>query len=68
MQSELQFMVAAIIAAGFGFIVAKDAERRGMNPLFWGLGTFFLLIVFLPLYILIKKPEYKQEIKTQNEE
>jgi hypothetical protein len=45
-------MVAAIVA---GF-VAKDANKRGMNAKFWFFGVFLLLIVFLPIYLLSRKP------------
>jgi len=36
--------------------VAKDAKMRGMSSLGWGIGTFLVLVVFLPLYLLIRKP------------
>ncbi len=35
--------------------VWRDAERRGMSPR-WGLAVGLLLIVFLPLYFLVRKP------------
>ena len=46
------FVIAAIIA----FWVGSDANKRGMNGILWGIGTFLLCIVFLPLYLIIRKP------------
>lgn len=43
----------AIIAAVF---VGADASKRGMNSLGWAIGTFFLCIIFLPLYLIVRKP------------
>ena len=36
--------------------IARDANRRGMNGLLWGLGVFLICIVFLPLYLIVRKP------------
>jgi hypothetical protein len=58
-----EFLVAIIIASGFGLIVAKDAKEYRMNPLFWGLGTTLLLIIFLPLYIFIRIYHKKENDK-----
>ena len=49
---------------GFGFIielliaiwVATDANKRGMNGVAWAIGVFFLCIVFLPIYLIVRKP------------
>ncbi len=43
----------ALIAAIF---VAVDANKRGMNAIGWAIGTFLLCIIFLPLYLIIRKP------------
>lgn len=48
----LGLMIAAVVA---GF-VANDARKRGMDAVGWFFGVFFLLIVFLPLYLLERKP------------
>lgn len=48
----------------FGFIVdliaaiwvAWDARRRGMNSVGWAIGVFLILILFLPLYLILRKP------------
>ena len=52
----MAFFVGACIAAVIGFLVAQDANSRGMSGVGWGLGTFLLCIVFLPLYLLVRRP------------
>jgi hypothetical protein len=49
-------VLAALAAAAIAFFVAKDANSRGMNGLLWGLGVFFLCIIFLPIYLFVRKP------------
>lgn len=44
-----------VIAAAIGFWVATDAKKRGMS-FWWGVGTFLICIVFLPLYLIMRKP------------
>jgi hypothetical protein len=46
------FLIALIIAV----LVAQDANKRGMNGVLWGIGVFLLCIVFLPLYLIVRKP------------
>jgi hypothetical protein len=40
---------------GVSYWVRQDAIRRNMNPL-WGIGVGLMLIFFLPLYLLVRKP------------
>ena len=49
-------IIPLLIAATVGFFVGQDAKKRGMNSIGWGLGTFLLMIVFLPLYFILRKP------------
>jgi hypothetical protein len=44
--------ISTIVAA----LIARDASRRGMNASGWFVGVFVLLIVFLPLYLMVRKP------------
>lgn len=37
--------------------VYQDAERRGNNATTWALGTFLLVIIVLPLYLLMRNEE-----------
>jgi len=54
---------------GFGFIialliaiwVATDANKRGMNGVAWAIGVFFLCIIFLPIYLIVRKPLLAQQ-------
>lgn len=46
-------LIIALIAAVW---VAYDARKRGMNSVGWAIGTFLLLILFLPLYLILRKP------------
>ncbi|MEM1327416.1 MAG: hypothetical protein AAGI23_15740 [Bacteroidota bacterium] len=50
-------IIGMTIAAVVAFLVAKDAQQRGMNPGLWALGVFALMIVFLPLYLILRKPK-----------
>ena len=49
---EFGFLIALIV----GILVGQDANKRGMNGIGWGLGVFLLMIVFLPIYLIIRKP------------
>jgi len=46
-------MIIALIVA---ILVGNDAEKRGMNGFGWGAGVFLLMILFLPLYFIVRKP------------
>jgi len=50
--SNLILLVVLVIAV----LVALDASKRGMNALGWFLGTSLLCIIFLPLYLIVRKP------------
>lgn len=45
-----------LIAALIAVLVGVDASKRGMNSVGWAIGTFLLCIVFLPLYLIVRKP------------
>jgi hypothetical protein len=47
--------------------VGKDATKRGMNAWGWGIGVFLLLIIFLPLYFILRKPKKTFVKFTENE-
>jgi len=53
---ELFFFVGVIIAAAAGFAIGKDAEKRGMDPVVWGLLTGLFLFPFLFVYLAVRKP------------
>lgn len=45
-----------MVAAAIAFFVYTDAKKRGMNAVLWAIGTFLVCIVFLPLYLILRKP------------
>lgn len=49
-------LIGLIIAAALGVWVYRDAESRGMSGIGWGLFTFFLCIIALPVYLIVRKP------------
>ena len=60
-------MLAAgmLMAAIVGVFIAKDASKRGMNEFGWGIGVFLALIVFLPLYLIVRKPLLPEVIEQE---
>jgi hypothetical protein len=61
------FILVVMIAIGaiVAVITAKDAGKRGMNEFGWGLGVFLVLIVFLPLYLIVRKPLLPEVIEQE---
>ncbi|HEY1501721.1 MAG TPA: zinc ribbon domain-containing protein [Acidobacteriaceae bacterium] len=49
-------VIGLLIAAAIAFWVYTDAKKRPMNAIGWAIGTFLLCIVFLPLYLIMRKP------------
>ena len=45
-----------IIAVIVGVLIAKDANNRGMNGAAWGFFVFFVCIIALPIYLIVRKP------------
>ena len=50
-------LIGLLVAAAIAFWVYKDAETRGMNGILWGIFTFLLCIVALPVYLVVRKPQ-----------
>jgi MFS family permease len=50
-----------IIAALIAVWVAQDANKRGMNGIAWAIGVFLLCIIFLPIYLIVRKPLLAQQ-------
>ncbi|WP_439184532.1 hypothetical protein [Carboxylicivirga taeanensis] len=57
---ETPQLIGALVALTVALFVAKDAEKRGMNPWGWGAFVFLMLIIGLPAYFIARKPK-KQE-------
>ena len=49
-------LIGLIIAAVVAFLIAQDAESRGMSFNGWGIFTFLLCIVAIPVYLVVRKP------------
>jgi len=50
-------VLALIIALIVAILIGNDASKRGMNSWGWGIGVFALMIIFLPLYFIVRKPK-----------
>ncbi|HEX9996244.1 MAG TPA: zinc ribbon domain-containing protein [Abditibacterium sp.] len=64
--AQLFGIIVAATVAGF---VAADAKRRGLPPLSifgWGAGVFMALIVFLPLYLFLRKRDGVKPVSPLN--
>ncbi|MDB9813608.1 hypothetical protein OAC45_04000 [Gammaproteobacteria bacterium] len=48
--------IGIIIAAVIGVLIGKDANTRGMNGTAWGIFTFLLCIIALPIYLIVRQP------------
>lgn len=50
-------LIGVVIAAGVAAWVYSDAlARKARHPILWGLGTFLLLIVVLPAWLIMRPP------------
>lgn len=49
-------LVSLLIPLLAAIFVGRDASKRGMSAWGWGIGVFLLLIIFLPLYFIMRKP------------
>ena len=58
---ELVGIVIAVIAALFVLFHARIRQLSLWAAIGWAIGTFFLLIIVLPVYLLIHGPEPKQD-------
>lgn len=45
-----------LIALAVAFWVGQDAQKRGMNPIGWGIFVFLIMIIGLPVYLATRKP------------
>ena len=52
----MEIFIGLIIAAIIGVIIAKDASARGMSGVGWGLFTFLICIVAIPIYLIVRRP------------
>lgn len=51
-------LLVLVISLAVSLWVYSDAKKRGASATAWAVGTFLLLIVFLPLYLIVRpKPQ-----------
>lgn len=60
-------MILLLIPLSIGIWVAIDASKRGMNAPLWGLLTFLILIIGLPLYLIERKKNPIRETLSKSE-
>ena len=64
-------LLAILIPFLVGLWVASDAKKRGLSRgavIGWFLGVFFFLIVFLPLYLILRGMNKSSAPKSEEEE
>lgn len=49
-------LLGLVIAIVIAILIGKDANRRGMSGFGWGLFTFLVCIVAIPIYLIVRKP------------
>jgi hypothetical protein len=52
----MEMFFGLIIAAIVGVLIGKDASERGMSGLGWGLFSFLICIIAVPIYLIVRKP------------
>jgi hypothetical protein len=50
------FFIGLVIAAVIGVLIGKDAQSRGMSGLGWGIFSFLVCIIAVPIYLVVRKP------------
>jgi hypothetical protein len=52
----MEIFIGLVIAAIVGVLIGKDAASRGMSGIGWGLFSFFICIIAVPIYLVVRKP------------
>ena len=55
-----------VISIVSGVLIARDANSRGMNGWGWGIFTFLVLIVAVPIYVIVRKPHMTNELPSNS--
>ncbi|MFH2143754.1 MAG: hypothetical protein ABIJ97_15120 [Bacteroidota bacterium] len=50
-----------LIALAVAIAIGKDAKSRGMNEWVWGIFTFLVLIIAVPVYFIVRKPKVEKK-------
>lgn len=57
----MDWFFGVVVAGIIGVLIGKDAAARGMSGVGWGIFTFALCIVAVPIYVVVRKPRLHQE-------
>jgi hypothetical protein len=49
-------LIHLVISVACAAFVYSDATKRGMNAIGWGIGALILWFIFLPAYLIMRKP------------
>lgn len=52
----MELVLGLIIAAVVAVLIAKDAASRGMSAFGWGIFTFLVCFIAVPIYVIVRKP------------
>ncbi|HIA48612.1 MAG TPA: hypothetical protein EYN96_11745 [Candidatus Hydrogenedentes bacterium] len=55
-QSIMEILIGPLLALVIGIIIGRDAASRGMSGIGWGLFTFLICIIAIPIYLIVRKP------------
>ena len=61
MDEGLSTLIGLIIAIVIGILIGQDAKSRGMSGIGWGLFTFAICIIAIPIYLVVRKPRLEDE-------
>lgn len=54
-------ILAFLIPLSAAIVVGRDAAERNMNAWGWGIFTFFILILAVPIYLMVRDPKGPKE-------
>jgi hypothetical protein len=60
MEDSVFTLFGVILAAIVAVIIGRDASSRGMSGLGWGIFTFLICIVGIPIYLIVRKPRISE--------
>jgi hypothetical protein len=55
------FVIGLVIAAVIGVLIGKDAESRGMSGIGWGIFSFLICVIAVPIYLVVRKPRVDEQ-------
>lgn len=57
----MEVLFGLVIAAIVGVLIGKDAASRGMSGVGWGLFSFLICIIAVPIYLVVRKPRLDEQ-------